>query len=1295
MRGSTGVDLFGVIDPQLNWNTVPKGKHRVPRRPRTSLIDNKKSAKTKPQSEDIADKGSATGEMTVSDSEKLGVTILGHHFDGPIEGVPLKKRFHLVKTSCLSPLPVSDAPSRVFEPPGETSRHLNAHDNTRSTGIDNSAEVADFSGISILAAAACDSTFCGDVLNSQPSVSTKMEPDIKDGSTDKFHEQRSSSDDAVVTAKMSSTKDADAAIVDADGPKENSISHPNNKPKVDTSIRKVKTSRDIRLHWDLNKAMDAWECPLENDESSQETAFLVNEVDMVDENLVKANSCSSVGLQDIGCMLEPAREMVSCNVRGQEAAPCRKEYQIAPDDATVIERNMNCSNKPVISYTSAENVEPLSPKASDELPSCNLDSAAETEGSSSDEVSTRNTRTGNMKSVMSKAPMQASGNDNKGTDDSTPDYSVGKDETEKSSKEERQGAAHIEVSSLSVSVSSGNGCRANDDDSTLKDVYHNMEIAAADNGSLTCQSRENVESQHPSVSNDCISEVSINPMKSHLKNDYDSNVEVHNACEKTDHIPANYNRVGLSASDQHEDFKSDLSSNRIGSVSVSLSSLGSMQRGLDGTVGHDNHVENQYDQEPVGMEKIELEDGELRESLFDWEIDGNEDGEMEHVDYDTDNKDMYMFEDSSDHLPSATLPHEDNPEAKVVRTLSNSILFKETAKFGSSPSLQILNNIMNERKCAVDPATKGTSGRRDCQVISEGGTVGVTVDLSINSNGEEHQPGDHDSCKRSANSISFSKFSGWDQSNDDRDALREVTIDADMEARRGHSSGTNSISPGGIQRAMVKSSVMKDVSLRTDRIHPSKFSHRKVGSDIYDSRSHSRKDFNQTTERDGSRISSFSRNGPSIQMRERNKGGSWTEPQSQSGPFQHEAPGFYNSNAFAKHGFKNAAEAAAARVAENGLVVAPDGTVVEPNHLESTIRAPRRTSSISSIAGRRSVSGRFSTGQRDALLASGRHSELRPLREISPSRHVPVGKARGERYGPKVFTNGQRGARYDSSNPRDEFDAPLSVGQPFYQRERSYSPHRGSFRIYACQTKSRSRSRTRSPPGWATPRKRGDSRRSGSPAFRRWSRSPPNYRSDELRSPSRRSNFLDRAGDFIPSTKWMSDRKDARDSFRQHEYRRPSGRSPPARPPSHIHGRPEAEEYRQPMHHGRFREFPGVGKRARFDRDENRGRDGRFDRFASPPRQNDGSDRVKRLQYDADGFGGLDSSCFQNDTEISSVGRSRGFNRGVDNEIQRSPRRSSADRSHFRYETDGGGAVKHAHYRGDETVNGPPPGKRN
>lgn len=1286
MRGSTGVDLVGVIDPQLNWNTVPKGKHRVPRRPRTSFFDNKKSVKKKPQSQDIIDKGSATGEMTVSDSEKLGVTILGQRFDGPIEGVPIKKRFQLVKTACLSSLPVSDVPSNVLEPPRDASQHSNAHE--QITEIDNSAEVADFSGISILAAAACDSTFSGDVLNSQPSVSMKMEPFVPDGSNDKLHEHQlcSSSDVAGMTAKISSTKETDAVILNTDSPKGNSVSHPNDNPKDNTSIGKVKTSsRGIRLHWDLNKAMDAWECPLENDEGSLETARLDQGDDASNEKLVNANSCSSsVGLQDRRCMSESTREMVSCNVL-EPTTSCQKECQSAPDDATVVEQDMNRSSEPMTSYISAESAEQLSPKASDGLPSCNIDSAADTEGSSSDEVSTRNTYSGNIKSAISEAHVQTSA------------YSAGKNETEKSSKEKKQADDQMEVSSLSVSVSSDNDCVANDRDDALKDEDQSMkiEVAAVENRSLTCQSREIVENQYPSVSNDCISEVSVNPMDSHLKCDINSNMEEPDACEKTD--PVKCDRVGLYAGDQHEDFKSDISSNRIESASVSVTSLGSMQRGLDMIAGHSNHVDNQYAQEPVGMEKIELEDGELRESLFDWEIDGNEDGEMEHVDYDTDNKDM--FEDSLDHLPSVTLPHEDDPEAKVVRTLSNDILLKEAVKFGSSPSLQSMSNIMTERKSVVDTATKGVSGRRDCQVVSESDKVGVTVCSSVSGNGEkECHLRDQDDSKRSTISMSFPKFSGWDQPHDDHDVLREVTIDADMEARRGHSSGPNNVNPGGIQRTMVKSSVMKDVSLRTDRIHPSKFSNRKVVSDIYDSRSHSRKDFNQTTERDGSRITSFSRNGPSIQMRDRNKGGAWAESQSQSGSFQHEAPGFYNSNAFAKHGFKNAAEAAVARVAENGLVVAPDGTVVEPDHLESTIRAPRRTRSTSSVAGRRSVSGRFSASQRDAPLASGRHSELRPLREISPSRHVPVGKARGERYGPKVFTNGHRGARYDGSNPREEFDAPLSAGQPFYQRDRSYSPHRGSFRIYACQTKSRSRSRTRSPPVWASPRKRGDSRRSGSPGFRRWSRSPPTYRSDarsdELRSPSRRSSFLDRAGDFIPSTKWMSDRKDARDSFRQHEYRRPSGRSPPARPPSHVHGRPEVEEYRQPMHHGRFREFPGVGKRARFDRDENRGRDGRFDRFASPPRQNDGANRVvKRLQYDADGFGGLDSSCYQNDTEISGGGRSRVFNRGIDNEIQRSPR-SSADRSHFRYETDAIGAVKHSNYRGDETMNGPSTGKR-
>ncbi|GLU21133.1 hypothetical protein SLE2022_372940 [Rubroshorea leprosula] len=173
MTSTVGLEL------DLTWKTVSKGNRSGTRRTRKSVAKNLTGAGQ------VSDGNSRPAEdVTVSESEKHGVAVLGQHFNEKIEHVPIKKRRFVFHTPSPPPSPpqtpsphveVSDQHKDIQSASGQSSfsnsiqkqetMELDALTRSSISVIDGKFTevsnekvgcVEDFSGIEMLAAAACN-----------------------------------------------------------------------------------------------------------------------------------------------------------------------------------------------------------------------------------------------------------------------------------------------------------------------------------------------------------------------------------------------------------------------------------------------------------------------------------------------------------------------------------------------------------------------------------------------------------------------------------------------------------------------------------------------------------------------------------------------------------------------------------------------------------------------------------------------------------------------------------------------------------------------------------------------------------------------------------------------------------------------------------------------------------------------------------------------------------------------------------------------------------------------------------
>lgn len=178
------------------------------------------------------------------------------------------------------------------------------------------------------------------------------------------------------------------------------------------------------------------------------------------------------------------------------------------------------------------------------------------------------------------------------------------------------------------------------------------------------------------------------------------------------------------------------------------------------------------------------------------------------------------------------------------------------------------------------------------------------------------------------------------------------------------------------------------------------------------------------------------------------------------------------------------------------------------------------------------------------------HPRCKPNRAFSPGRPGAFGRGRSIRYGSLGDNRGGRGGRYNGPSPDDSFQSSLKYRRPLSRRERSFSPFggRGGLNAHHSRGKSPSQSRSRSPVMWNSPRGRPGVGSGGSTFLRHRSRSP-NFGSDmrmqRLRpqqsgfAPDDTAGFrsMPRSRGSPPHGRWNSGGKEEGGHFREFGYK--------------------------------------------------------------------------------------------------------------------------------------------------------------
>lgn len=255
VSNNRGFQLLKSIDPQLKWKN---GRQRAARRARTLYIWSNINKWSNLNFSYNKNKDSLSIEDTlISESEKVGVSILGRRFKHTSGHTPPKKRKILVHPSFTSPH-CSPSNSDDFGYAMLKGKQDSLHVKSASLleGTEKDFCIADFSGISILADAACDSDLGFASSDVQESLKENDEIILSSKPNGNDLPMPQISEHLVGKADIPS----DASCLSALHSKRLT-----NEVKSDESVKSFQnilcktrefTSNRISLPWDLNTAID-------------------------------------------------------------------------------------------------------------------------------------------------------------------------------------------------------------------------------------------------------------------------------------------------------------------------------------------------------------------------------------------------------------------------------------------------------------------------------------------------------------------------------------------------------------------------------------------------------------------------------------------------------------------------------------------------------------------------------------------------------------------------------------------------------------------------------------------------------------------------------------------------------------------------------------------------------------------------------------------------------------------------------------------------------------------------------
>lgn len=206
---------------------------------------------------------------------QLGVAVLGRRFSDSIEHVPIKKRRFMVLSPspppCLSS-PRHEGKEQLMDGP-HSSEQLSCPQLTAKkqlVSVDASRTIngylpevtnecvysEDFSGIEILAAAACNNSVCDDSNHADDL------PVVEGSASERRDKSNTETSLKVTVASLKKTDTSPIETVHQDTMQGSSVQdnaveiHAN---EDDRTVERSVSSRDVRFHWDLNVPLDAWE----------------------------------------------------------------------------------------------------------------------------------------------------------------------------------------------------------------------------------------------------------------------------------------------------------------------------------------------------------------------------------------------------------------------------------------------------------------------------------------------------------------------------------------------------------------------------------------------------------------------------------------------------------------------------------------------------------------------------------------------------------------------------------------------------------------------------------------------------------------------------------------------------------------------------------------------------------------------------------------------------------------------------------------------------------------------------
>lgn len=429
---------------------------------------------------------------------------------------------------------------------------------------------------------------------------------------------------------------------------------------------------------------------------------------------------------------------------------------------------------------------------------------------------------------------------------------------------------------------------------------------------------------------------------------------------------------------------------------------------------------------------------------------------------------------------------------------------------------------------------------------------------------------------------------------------------------------------------------------------------------------------NLNAERNANTSRSIGRSKLTFGSHDRGRVDCWVGSPDHHGNCRFDASGHYSSPKLAPPGSRNAAAAAVAKVESNGFVVAPDGTICKAGGIGSGSHLSVRSSNSSPHL--QSTTRRGSTMESDGAFDMSSEPS-NSTREGSPDRCFNVGNHRASRHGTR-FISLHHGNMYRAPMHDRRIDSQSLPQHSSSRRQQSFSPQRRPRHLSHEHRRSPSRSKTRSPHAWRSPRGSNNAR------IRRESRSPLNYRTQgrlpRLRSPQRRAIPAEKLSSYAPrnrsspphASRWFDNER----IFREHQPVCSTRRNSPDRVFSqgnrlhhidyHGRGRMKPDEPYQPIYSGRFREYDaGYGRGSKPDRrdrrdddDGTRGRSDRYELFHSEGHleSNDEIIRARNLQSKSPGFQRRESP--------------RVFDRSIDADQRKdsSSRRMKGEMFHFR-----------------------------